>query len=160
MSNEEAEDLKWEKWNAERGVPARRLTDAMNTAETVKQFNAAYQRTKEQAVSTEPITTVTDFQRTDTGETVQVERTEFLSNPGEHRESSAKPSIIGYRELTTEEIDLGNAFKAKANELGEIIEQIRKMPATDQRWLSIGATQIQQGSMAVGRSIYRPKSFA
>ena len=143
-------DAKWERWTAEqeaRQPQARRLTDALSTEEVVQKFNDAYRRNKEQAMSTEPVTTVTPFKRTDTGEIVQVERTEF-------------PPITGYRTLSQEEVDLMNRVKAKVNELGALIEEIRKLPGYDARWLAIGTTHIQEGSMAICRSVTRPTGLA
>lgn len=126
-------------------TPGHLLADALNVAEAAEKFNIAYRLNKEKTVSTE-----VDI-RPD-AQTLPSSHTAALTHPA--------PPVTGYRDLTAEEVAIANTFKAKANELGELIEQIRKMPATDGRWLSIGATQIQQGCMAVSRSIFRPKSFA
>ncbi len=87
-------------------------------------------------------------------------------------------SIIGYRHLTPDEIALMNEGKALAELCGAYIAKLRgyvpqnmsgpeggeadafKPGATlDQRWISIGATQLQQGWMAVIRGIAQPTTF-
>ena len=67
--------------------------------------------------------------------------------------------ISGYRELSQDEIDLMNEVKAKGVELGELVEKIKANESTDKRWVSIGATQLQQGFMAVIRGIAQPTTF-
>lgn len=66
--------------------------------------------------------------------------------------------IKGYRELSQEEIDLMNLVKSKGAEIGELIQKLEEMD-TDKRWLEIGKTNIQQGLMAVTRSIAQPGFF-
>jgi hypothetical protein len=67
--------------------------------------------------------------------------------------------IVGYRELCQEEIDLINLVKILGGELGGIVETLRAHPGIDQRWLSIGATDLQTGLMALTRSIAKPDFF-
>lgn len=67
--------------------------------------------------------------------------------------------IKGYRELTQEEIDLMNAIKSKGAELGELVEKLRAADGIDQRWVSIGATDLQTGLMALTRGVARPTFF-
>ena len=67
--------------------------------------------------------------------------------------------ITGYRELTEEEIGLMNEIKAKGAELGALVELLRKQPGIDQRWISIGATDLQTGLMALTRGVAQPTSF-
>jgi len=84
----------------------------------------------------------------------------------------AQPKITGYRQLTQEEARLMNEGKALAEQCGAYIEKLRKhadtkrpnaethlLPPLDQRWISIGATQLQQGFMAVIRGIAQPTTF-
>ena len=75
--------------------------------------------------------------------------------------------ISGYRDLSQNEIDMMNAIKAKAEECRVLVDLLR-LPATintpddqqaDQRWVSIGATQLQQGFMALVRSVAKPTTF-
>lgn len=67
--------------------------------------------------------------------------------------------IKGYRDLTAEEIALMNEGKALAVQCGEFIAKLRATEGLDQRWVSIGATDLQTGFMAAIRGIARPETF-
>ena len=67
--------------------------------------------------------------------------------------------IKGYRELSQEEIDLMNTIKGKGIELGELIAKLRATEGLDQRWVSIGATDMQTGLMALTRGVAQPTFF-
>lgn len=67
--------------------------------------------------------------------------------------------IKGYRDLSQEEIDLMNKIKAKGVELGELVQELRAVGNLDQRWISIGATDLQTGLMALTRGVAQPTSF-
>ena len=67
--------------------------------------------------------------------------------------------IKGYRELNAEEIALMNEIKSKGAELGELVAKLRAVPDLDQRWVSIGATDLQTGLMALTRGVARPTLF-
>lgn len=71
----------------------------------------------------------------------------------QHRE------IKGYRELNADEIMLMNKVKTKGAELGELVAELRALGSVDQRWVSIGATDLQTGLMALTRSIAQPTFF-
>lgn len=76
-----------------------------------------------------------------------------------------QPKITGYRQLSPAEVALMNEAKALAEQCGAFIAKLRAGPAQanglplDQRWISIGATQLQQGFMAVTRSIAQQTTF-
>ena len=74
--------------------------------------------------------------------------------------------IKGYRDLSQAEIDLMNEIK----DAGENLEMLcNKLALTnkpeykhlqpDGRWVSIGKTHLQQGIMALVRSVAKPESF-
>lgn len=81
--------------------------------------------------------------------------------------------ITGYRELTQAEIDLMNEIKAKGQEFAallsraedadcalhtsEKIDSAQYCEAT--RWRSIAMTHLQQGLMALTRSVAKPEFF-
>ena len=70
----------------------------------------------------------------------------------------------GYRDLTQNEIDLMNKIKAVGQACGALVDELRSYPADtgvvpDQRWVSIGATDLQTGIMALVRSVAKPISF-
>lgn len=67
--------------------------------------------------------------------------------------------ISGYRELSQSEIDLMNEIKSKGVELGTLVETLRSNKDLDQRWISIGATDLQTGLMALTRGVARPTFF-
>jgi hypothetical protein len=52
-----------------------------------------------------------------------------------------------------------NEIKARGVELGELVEKLRGTAGLDQRWLSIGATDLQTGLMALTRAVAKPTSF-
>lgn len=85
-------------------------------------------------------------------------------------ETMIQPKVTGYRQLTEAEGKLMNEGKALAEQCGAYIERLRayvpedsagvKPGATlDQRWISIGATDLQRGFMAVIRGIAQPTTF-
>ena len=67
--------------------------------------------------------------------------------------------ITGYRDLTQEEIDLVNDIKDVGGTLATLVSTLRANPNLDQRWVSIGATDLQTGLMALTRAVTRPTSF-
>lgn len=67
--------------------------------------------------------------------------------------------ISGYRELSEKEIEGMNAIKAKGNELGQLLEELKQIPGIDQRALAIAKTDLQTGVMWAVRSIAQPTSF-
>lgn len=67
--------------------------------------------------------------------------------------------ISGYRELSQEEIDLMNQIKVKGSELGELVAKLRATNGLDQRWISIGSTDLQTGLMALTRGVAQPTTF-
>lgn len=67
--------------------------------------------------------------------------------------------IKGYRELDQSEIDLMNEIKQKGAELGELAAKLKSTPNLDQRWISIGITDLQKGLMALTRGVAQPTFF-
>ncbi len=67
--------------------------------------------------------------------------------------------IKGYRELDETDIALMNEIKAKGEALGVLLEKLRATPSVDQRWVSIAQTELQQGLMALTRSVAQPTTF-
>lgn len=81
--------------------------------------------------------------------------------------------IKGYRDLSQDEINAMNTIKSLGSGVGEMClslrGQIQDMPtetvgqradrAEALRWLDAGELQLQQGFMAVTRSIARPTTF-
>lgn len=67
--------------------------------------------------------------------------------------------IVGYRELSELEIDLMNQVKELGKDMGNLVELLQHESTLDQRWISIGKTQLQQGLMALTRAIAQPTTF-
>ena len=90
-------------------------------------------------------------------------------------ETMIQPKVTGYRQLTEAEVTLMNEGKALAKACGAYIAKLRRHPDVtrtqpapaegeptvplDQRWISIGATDLQRGFMAVIRGIAQPTTF-
>ena len=68
-------------------------------------------------------------------------------------------AIKGYRELTESEISVMNDIKAQGKQLGALVATLKQMPELDQRWVSIGATDLQTGLMALVRAVAKPTTF-
>lgn len=74
--------------------------------------------------------------------------------------------ITGYRTLSEAEIALMNEIKAQGVVLGDLVFRLRthsgadgSQPPLDQRWISIGATHLQEGLMALTRGVAQPTTF-
>lgn len=67
--------------------------------------------------------------------------------------------ISGYRELDEFEIELMNKIKAQGIELAALVEELRTNEELDQRWISIGTTDLQKGLMALTRGVAKPLFF-
>lgn len=82
--------------------------------------------------------------------------------------------IKGYRELSQAEIDLMNEIKTKGQELEDLINKCRGVDVLvgktgdrehdeildeASRWRSVAKTHLQQGLMALTRSVAKPSFF-
>jgi hypothetical protein len=68
--------------------------------------------------------------------------------------------ISGYRDLSQEEIDAMNEGKALAAQCGAWIEKLQAQGIQlDQRAVSLGKTNLQQGFMWAIRGIAQPTTF-
>ena len=89
-------------------------------------------------------------------------------------ETMVQPKVTGYRQLSEAEVALMNEGKALAEQCGAYIAKLRMYPDVarnqapndgvalqplDQRWISIGSTDLQRGFMAVIRGIAQPTTF-
>lgn len=64
--------------------------------------------------------------------------------------------VAGYRPQTSAAVDLVNANKEMEEHVLRVLDALKNEPAVDQRWLAIGRTHIEQGFMAVNRSVFKP----
>lgn len=67
--------------------------------------------------------------------------------------------IKGYRDLSAEEIALMNEIKEQGAVLSALVGKLRSQQGVDQRWVSIGQTDLQTGLMALTRSVAQPTTF-
>ena len=74
-------------------------------------------------------------------------------------ETFVQPKITGYRQLNEAEAALMNEIKALGIELGNLVNKLRCTEGVDQRWASIGATDLQTGLMALTRAVAKPTTF-
>ena len=74
-------------------------------------------------------------------------------------ETFVQPKVTGYRQLNEQEAALMNEIKVHAIQLGELVAKLRATANLDQRWVSIGATDLQTGTMALVRAVAQPTTF-
>ena len=65
--------------------------------------------------------------------------------------------ITGYRELNQHEVDAMNKVKELGIQIGKFIDEMPE--EIDKRWMGIGKTHLQEGIMALTRSIAQPDFF-
>lgn len=70
--------------------------------------------------------------------------------------SHAGLPVEGYRSQNDANVALVNANKRAEEQVLRILDALGELPEVDKRWLSIGRTAIEQGFMAVNRSIFKP----
>lgn len=70
-----------------------------------------------------------------------------------------QPKITGYRQLNETEAALINEIKARGIELSELVQKLRSLENLDQRWISIGQTDLQTGLMALTRAVRQQTTF-
>lgn len=68
--------------------------------------------------------------------------------------------VAGYQPQSDDAILLVNLMKATEEKLLRGLDDLAARDDIDKRWLAIGRTQIEQGFMAVNRSIFRPGRVA
>ncbi|NCC35650.1 MAG: hypothetical protein EOM24_27105 [Chloroflexia bacterium] len=70
-----------------------------------------------------------------------------------------RQDILGYGELSDEQIELINLVKQNGESLRFLLEALSKKSEVDQRWVGIGANELQLGLMALSRAIGQPTTF-
>ena len=64
--------------------------------------------------------------------------------------------VAGYRPQSDDAVLLVNIMKATEEKLLRALDDLAERDDVDKRWLAIGRTQIEQGFMAVNRSVFCP----
>jgi hypothetical protein len=68
--------------------------------------------------------------------------------------------IKGYKDLDPVQIELINEIKDMGIEVKKLVDALReKSHQVDQRWISIGSTDLQKGFMALTRAVAKPDFF-
>jgi len=65
--------------------------------------------------------------------------------------------VLGYKEQDECSVELVNGNKKLEELVLKLLDSYRDNENIDQRWLAIGRTNIEQGFMAVNRSIFKPE---
>lgn len=64
--------------------------------------------------------------------------------------------VEGYRPQNELNVSLVNRNKIHEEEVLRVLDELANSPDVDKRWLAIGRTAIENGFMAVNRSIFKP----
>jgi len=64
--------------------------------------------------------------------------------------------VQGYRPQSEEAVLIVNIMKATEEKLLRALDDLAERDDIDKDWLEIGRKQIEQGFMAVNRSVFRP----
>lgn len=65
--------------------------------------------------------------------------------------------VAGYTDQSHERVTMVNLNKLDEEELLRSLDQYAMNPDVDKRWLAIARTHIEQGFMALNRSIFKPE---
>lgn len=68
--------------------------------------------------------------------------------------------VSGYRAQSDGAVARVNGCKLAEEAVLRVLDELAGRDDVDKRWLSIGRTAIEQGFMAVNRSIFRPERIA
>lgn len=68
-------------------------------------------------------------------------------------------AIKGYRQPSETEVALMNEIKEHGEQLNALINKLRTKEGIDQRWISLGMTDLQRGLMCLTRGVAQPTSF-
>ena len=79
-------------------------------------------------------------------------------SPAQAFKDGYRARITGYRQLSDVEIALMNRIKEFGPKLQGVIDDLFANGA-DPRWVAIGKTHLQEGLMALNRSVSKPESF-
>jgi hypothetical protein len=79
-----------------------------------------------------------------------------MEREGLHSEHAALCYVEAKRRTKSK---LMNEIKAEGVKLGELVAKLRATDGLDQRWVSIGATDLQTGLMALTRGVAQPTTF-
>lgn len=67
------------------------------------------------------------------------------------------PPIHGYQDVAGEVAAIVNENKLCEENILRLLDDLQNSPYVDKRWLAIGRNHIEQGWMAINRSLFKPK---
>ncbi len=70
-----------------------------------------------------------------------------------------KEPVRGYKALSQYQIDMMNHLAEVGARLGELIQELEENKTLDQRWINIGAIDLQRGLMSLRRGVAKPDTF-
>lgn len=75
--------------------------------------------------------------------------------------SNKNVPLPGYKALTDEQVELIRQIRAQGAELEQLVMKLDedKTVVCDNRWLSVGTTNLQFGLMALTRAVAQPEFF-
>jgi hypothetical protein len=79
-------------------------------------------------------------------------KAEVIENP-----AYAPPMAL--QSLTEDQADLVTEIARMGRGMGDMVAELMATPDIDKRWVSIGATHLQQGVMALERAVIKPPKF-
>ena len=65
--------------------------------------------------------------------------------------------VSGYTTQSDDNVSLVNANKRREEYILRVLDEMATMPEIDKRWLAVGRTHIEQGFMAINRSVFKLK---
>ena len=84
----------------------------------------------------------------------------IASGPTEESHSTDRPvkglPVLGYQDQNATTVELVNRNKQLEEVVLRAIDEIGSRDETDKRWAAIARTNIEQGFMALNRSIFKP----
>lgn len=70
---------------------------------------------------------------------------------------SNKPlPVAGYTSQSNDAVNTVNRNKQAEERVLRLLDELASTIGTDQRWLAVGRTHIEQGFMAINRAVFRP----
>lgn len=70
--------------------------------------------------------------------------------------SNSTQPVARYRPLQERNVALVNANKHAEERILLTVDELQQDPDVDKRWLALARTQLEQGFMALNRSIFKP----
>lgn len=67
------------------------------------------------------------------------------------------PPIAGYQDVSARKQAIVNDNKRAEERILRVLDEMKKNPDIDQRWLAIGRTDLERAFMAINRAVFQPQ---